>query len=92
MRVAKWEGVIIAESDQCVEVEGNQYVIQPILSQILIQAILTFLLSFIQFPVDAIKMEYFKPADNTTVCGWKGTANYYDLHVNGMQKPLHCIV
>ncbi len=26
MTIAKWEGVVIAESDNCVEVEGNKYV------------------------------------------------------------------
>lgn len=35
------------------------------------------------FPADSIKSEYFAPNDTTTVCGWKGTANYYDLVVNG---------
>jgi uncharacterized protein (DUF427 family) len=33
------------------------------------------------FPPDSIKQEYFKPSDQTSVCGWKGTANYYDLVV-----------
>ncbi len=33
------------------------------------------------FPPDAIKQEYFRPSDATTVCGWKGTANYYDVVV-----------
>mmetsp|Transcript_6464 Transcript_6464/g.16547 ORF Transcript_6464/g.16547 Transcript_6464/m.16547 type:complete len:97 (+) Transcript_6464:63-353(+) len=31
------------------------------------------------FPPDSIKKEYFKPNSKTTVCGWKGTANYYDV-------------
>ena len=35
------------------------------------------------FPADSIKNEYFKKSTNTTVCGWKGTANYYDVVVNG---------
>lgn len=35
------------------------------------------------FPPDAIKQEYFKPIDKTTFCGWKGTANYYDIVVDG---------
>ncbi len=35
------------------------------------------------FPPDSIKQEYFRPSDQTTVCGWKGTANYYDLVVAG---------
>jgi uncharacterized protein (DUF427 family) len=28
MAIAKWEGVVIAESNDCVVVEGNQYVSQ----------------------------------------------------------------
>ena len=35
------------------------------------------------FPADSIKQEFFKPSQVTTVCGWKGTANYYDLVVDG---------
>ena len=35
------------------------------------------------FPREAINEEYFKPSDATTFCGWKGTANYYDLEVDG---------
>ncbi|QDV10108.1 hypothetical protein Poly30_56700 [Planctomycetes bacterium Poly30] len=35
------------------------------------------------FPADSLRMEHFKPASNTTVCGWKGTANYYDVVVDG---------
>ena len=33
------------------------------------------------FPPDAIKQEHFREAAQTTVCGWKGTANYYDVVV-----------
>jgi uncharacterized protein (DUF427 family) len=35
------------------------------------------------FPHDSIKSEYFKPSDTHTVCGWKGTASYFDVVVNG---------
>ncbi len=35
------------------------------------------------FPADSVKMEYFQPSDTHTVCGWKGTASYYDIVVNG---------
>jgi uncharacterized protein (DUF427 family) len=35
------------------------------------------------FPPDAINKEYFKPSDTHTVCGWKGTASYYNVAVNG---------
>ena len=33
------------------------------------------------FPPDSINKEYFKSSDAETVCGWKGTANYYDVVV-----------
>jgi uncharacterized protein (DUF427 family) len=35
------------------------------------------------FPPDSLNQEYFKSIDKTTVCGWKGTANYYDIVVDG---------
>lgn len=35
------------------------------------------------FPADSIKKEHFESADTTTVCGWKGTANYYTINVDG---------
>ena len=31
------------------------------------------------FPADAINKEFFAPSDTHTVCGWKGTASYYDV-------------
>lgn len=33
------------------------------------------------FPADALQREHFRPSDHTTVCGWKGTAHYYDVVV-----------
>lgn len=35
------------------------------------------------FPLEAIKSEFFQPSSHHTVCGWKGTASYYDVVVNG---------
>ncbi len=35
------------------------------------------------FPPDSLKAEYFKISDTHTVCGWKGTASYYDVVVDG---------
>ena len=35
------------------------------------------------FPHDAINREFFRPSDTHTVCGWKGTASYYNVVVNG---------
>jgi uncharacterized protein (DUF427 family) len=39
------------------------------------------------FPADAIHKEYFQPSETQTVCGWKGTASYYTLNVNGETNP-----
>ena len=35
------------------------------------------------FPHDAVDPQFLKASDHTTVCGWKGTASYYDLVVDG---------
>ena len=64
MAKAMWEDAVLAESNQTVEVEGNQY-----------------------FPFDAIRKEYFQPSKEHSVCPWKGTANYYDIEVNGKRNP-----
>ena len=37
----------------------------------------------IYFPPSAVNMEFLKESDTHTVCGWKGTANYYDVVVDG---------
>lgn len=34
------------------------------------------------FPHDSIKAEFFAPSQTHTVCGWKGTASYYDVVVD----------
>ena len=39
------------------------------------------------FPLTAVKAEYLKPSGTTSVCPWKGTANYYTLEVNGKTNP-----
>lgn len=39
------------------------------------------------FPLGSVKAEYLLPSDTTTVCSWKGTANYYTLSVNGKTNP-----
>lgn len=38
------------------------------------------------FPPDAITKEHFQASDTTTVCGWKGTANYYHVVVDGQRN------
>jgi uncharacterized protein (DUF427 family) len=35
------------------------------------------------FPEDSIKKEFFAPSETHTVCGWKGTASYYDVVAGG---------
>jgi len=39
------------------------------------------------FPADSIKADYFRESAHTTVCGWKGTASYYDVVVDGKENP-----
>jgi uncharacterized protein (DUF427 family) len=57
---AEWNGVVIAESDDIVTVEGNAY-----------------------FPEAALDRAVIRPSSHTSVCPWKGTANYYSLEVGG---------
>ncbi len=35
------------------------------------------------FPEDAINKEFFRASETHTVCGWKGTASYYDVVAGG---------
>ena len=35
------------------------------------------------FPPNSISEEYFFESESHTICGWKGIASYYDIHVNG---------
>ena len=39
------------------------------------------------FPPETIQREYFRPSTTHTECGWKGTASYYTLAVNGRENP-----
>jgi uncharacterized protein (DUF427 family) len=64
MAKATWEGAVIAESDDCIMVEGNHY-----------------------FPADSVRMQFLEPTSRTTVCNWKGVANYYDILVKGRRNP-----
>jgi uncharacterized protein (DUF427 family) len=60
---ARWNGAVIASSDDTVVVEGNHY-----------------------FPADAVDPALLRPSAKTSVCGWKGTAHYYTLHVAGTEN------
>ena len=35
------------------------------------------------FPPEAVRRELLRDSATHTVCGWKGTANYYDVLVDG---------
>ncbi len=35
------------------------------------------------FPAESINKEYFAQSDFTSFCGWKGTASYYSVNVDG---------
>jgi uncharacterized protein (DUF427 family) len=37
----------------------------------------------VYFPPDALKREHLRDSATSTVCGWKGTASYYDVVVDG---------
>lgn len=37
----------------------------------------------IYFPPDTVNRSYLRDSDHHTVCGWKGTASYYDVVVDG---------
>jgi uncharacterized protein (DUF427 family) len=39
------------------------------------------------FPPESIREAYFRPSDTQTLCGWKGTASYYTLEVDGKRNP-----
>lgn len=41
----------------------------------------------VYFRPDAVRAEHLRPSDTHTVCGWKGTASYYDVTVEGETNP-----
>ncbi|HEX7304544.1 DUF427 domain-containing protein [Lentzea sp.] len=63
MATARWNGKVIASSDDTVIVESNHY-----------------------FPLDSVDPDVLKASDYTTVCPWKGTANYFSLQVDGAEN------
>lgn len=64
---ARWNGQVIAASDDIVTVEGNAY-----------------------FPVEALNRALVRDSTHTSVCGWKGTAHYYDVVVDGQVNANAC--
>jgi uncharacterized protein (DUF427 family) len=39
------------------------------------------------FPAAALRADVIRPSDHTSVCPWKGTAQYYTLAVGGETNP-----
>lgn len=37
----------------------------------------------VYFPADSVRRDYLQPSPTHTVCGWKGTASYYHVSVDG---------
>jgi uncharacterized protein (DUF427 family) len=38
------------------------------------------------FPVESLDRTCFRPSSHSSVCGWKGTASYYDVEVDGARN------
>lgn len=38
------------------------------------------------FPPDSVVQSYLEPSAHTSVCGWKGTAHYYHVVVDGQRN------
>lgn len=38
------------------------------------------------FPPNSLKTDFFEASATTSVCSWKGTANYYTLNVGGRKN------
>ena len=38
------------------------------------------------FPPESLERTLVKPSTTTSVCGWKGTANYYSLVIDGKEN------
>jgi len=39
------------------------------------------------FPLASVKADLLEPSTHTSVCPWKGTANYYSLKVGEQRNP-----
>ncbi|WP_017671517.1 DUF427 domain-containing protein [Blastomonas sp. AAP53] len=35
------------------------------------------------FPRESVRADLLKPSSTTSVCGWKGTASYYSIEIDG---------
>jgi uncharacterized protein (DUF427 family) len=41
----------------------------------------------VYFPMSAVRQQYLLPSATESYCGWKGTASYYTLTVDGATNP-----
>ena len=41
----------------------------------------------VYFPPDTVRHEHLRASETHTVCGWKGTASYYDVVVGDEVNP-----
>lgn len=41
----------------------------------------------VYFPAESVRRAFLEPSPTTTVCGWKGTARYYSIAVDGARNP-----
>ena len=39
------------------------------------------------FPRSTIRNEFFKNSETNTYCGWKGTASYFTVSIDGEENP-----
>jgi len=39
------------------------------------------------FPPASVHEEFLRPSETHTVCGWKGTASYHSVEVDGRTNP-----
>ena len=39
------------------------------------------------FPPETVDRRYLRPSETHTICGWKGTASYYDVVADGKVNP-----
>ena len=39
------------------------------------------------FPIESVDRSLLEPSSTTSICPWKGTANYYTLNVGGEKNP-----
>ena len=47
------------------------------------EAAIEFVEGNVYFPIQSVRTEFLRPSASHTYCGWKGTASYYDVVVDG---------